>query len=329
MAIRIAQFCTALLPVVFALDVGHAAAASGDRYPARPIRFIVPTAAGGSTDLVARTVAQRVSESLGQQVIVDNRPGSGGIIGTEMVAKAASDGYTLVMATIGSVAISPHLHARLGYDPLSDFAPVTQLAAAAYMLVTHPSVPAGTVKELVAFARAKPGQLNYASAGNGTGSHLSAELFKSVAQVSIVHVPYKGGTPGLTDLIAGNVQVMFNGIPSSVPHLKTGRIKAFAVTTPARSPAAPELPTMGEAGYPGAESTSWTGVLAPAGTPQAVIARLHDEFVKAVLHPEVKMRLSADGAVPVGSTPAQFAQYIKSELVKWGAVVRASGAKAN
>jgi tripartite-type tricarboxylate transporter receptor subunit TctC len=307
----------------------HCAAAGAEDFPSRPIRFIVPNAAGGSTDLVARTVAQKVSEAIGQQVIVDNRPGSGGIIGTEMVARATPDGHTLVMATIGSVAISPHLHAKIGYDPLKDFAPVTQLASAAYMLLTHPGVPARNVKELVALAKAKPGHINYASAGSGTGSHLAAELFKAIAQVNLVHVPYKGGTPGLTDVIAGNVQIMFNGIPSSVPHLKAGRIKAHAVTTPSRSPAVPELPTIAEAGYPGAESTSWTGVLAPAGTPPPVVAKLHAEFVKVVQHPEVKARLSADGAVPVGSTPAQFAQYMKSELAKWGKIVRASGATAN
>ncbi|MGZ8262706.1 MAG: Bug family tripartite tricarboxylate transporter substrate binding protein [Burkholderiales bacterium] len=298
-------------------------------YPSRPIRFIVPNAAGGSTDLVARTVAQKVSEVIGQQLIVDNRPGSGGIVATEMVAKSTPDGHTLLMATIGNIAISPHLYAKLGYNPVTDFSPVTQLASAAYMLIAHPAVPARSVKELVALARAKPGQLNYASAGSGTGSHLAAELFKSVAQVDMVHVPYKGGTPGLLDVIAGNVQLMFNGIPSSMPHLKAGRIKAFAVTTPARSPAAPELPTMAESGYPGAEATSWTGVLAPTGTPGPVISKLHAEFVKVLQHPEIRARLSADGAVPVGSTPQQFARYIKSELAKWGKVVKLSGATAN
>jgi tripartite-type tricarboxylate transporter receptor subunit TctC len=298
-------------------------------YPARPIRFIVPNAAGGSTDLVARTVAQKMSEGIGQQLIVDNRPGSGGIVATEMVAKSTPDGYTLLMATIGNIAISPHLYPKLGYDAVRDFSPITQLASAAYMLIAHPAVPARNVKDLVAAAKSQPGQLNYASAGSGTGSHLAAELFKSVAHVDIVHVPYKGGTPGLLDVIAGNVQIMFNGIPSSMPHLKAGRVKAFAVTTPARSPAAPELPTIAESGYPGAEATSWTGVLAPAGTPGAIVARLHAEFAKVLQHPDIKARLSADGAVPVGSTPLQFAQYIRSELAKWGKVVKASGATPN
>jgi tripartite-type tricarboxylate transporter receptor subunit TctC len=304
----------------------HAAEAA---FPARPIRFIVPNAAGGSTDLVARTVAHRVGESLGQQIVVDNRPGSGGIIGTELVAKATGDGYTLLMGTIGNLAISPHLYRKLAYDPVKDFVPITQLASAAYMLVIHPSVPAISVRELVALAKSRPSQLNYASAGSGTGSHLSAELFRSVAGITLVHVPYKGGTPAITDVIAGQVQIMLNGIPSSMPHLKTGRIRALAVTTAARSPAAPELPTMAEAGYPGAESTSWTGVLGPSGTPANVIERLNTEFVRALRTPEVSARLSADGAVPVGSSAAEFAAYLRSELVKWGKVVRASGATVN
>ena len=321
--------------MVLALALGAASAAETQStgatpaFPARPIRFIVPNAAGGSTDLVARTVAHKAGEGLGQQVVIDNRPGSGGIIGTELVAKAQADGHTLLMGTIGNLAISPHLYRKLAYDPIKDFAPVTQLASAAYMLVIHPSVPAKSVKELVALARSRPSQLNYASAGSGTGSHLSAELFRSVAGIALVHVPYKGGTPAITDVIAGQVQIMLNGIPSSMPHLKSGRIRALAVTTARRSPAAPELPTMAEAGYPGAESTSWTGVLAPAGTPASVIARLNTDFVRALRTPEVSARLSADGAVPVGSSAAEFAAYLRSELVKWRKVVKASGATVN
>jgi tripartite-type tricarboxylate transporter receptor subunit TctC len=298
-------------------------------FPARPIRFIVPNAAGGSTDLVARTVSQKITEALGEQVVVDNRPGSGGIIGTELVAKAPADGHTLLMGTIGNLAISPHLYRKLAYDPIKDFAPVAQLASAAYMLVIHPSVPAKSVKELVALARSRPSQLNYASAGSGTGSHLSAELFRSVAGITIVHIPYKGGTPAITDVISGQVQIMFNGIPSSMPHLRSGRIRALAVTTAERSPAAPDLPTIAEAGYPGAESTSWTGVLAPAGTPASVIARLNAEFVRALRTPEVSARLSADGAVPVGSSASEFAAYLRSELAKWGRVIKVSGATVN
>jgi tripartite-type tricarboxylate transporter receptor subunit TctC len=232
------------------------------------------------------------------------------------------------MGTIGNIAISPALYRKLGYDSLRDFAPVTQLASAAYMVVVHPTIAAKSMKELAAVAKAKPGALNFASAGSGTGSHLAAELFKSVAGVDMVHVPYKGGSPAMTDVIAGQVQLMFNGIPSSMPHLRSGRVRALAVTTATRSAAAPELPTIAEAGFPGAESTSWTGILVPAGTPAPVIAKLNAAFVKALQFPDVVARLSIDGAAPVGNSPAAFGAYIKSELAKWGKVVKASGATA-
>ena len=295
-------------------------------FPSRPIRFIVPNGAGGTTDLVARSVAPKLSDALGQQVVVDNRPGSGGIVGTEIVAKAAPDGHTVLMGTIGNIAISPALYRKLAYDPVRDFAPVTQLASAAYMLLLQPAVPAKSVKELVTLAKAKPGTLNFGSAGSGTGSHLAGELFKSVAVIEIVHVPYKGGAPVLTDLIAGQIQFFFNGIPSSMPHLRGGRVRALAVTTAVRSNVAPELPTMHEAGYPGAEATSWTGILVPTGTPAPVISKLNAAFVKALQFPEVTTRLSADGAAPVGSSAAEFGAYIKSEIAKWARVVKASGA---
>lgn len=277
---------------------------------------------------MARSVAAKLTDMLGEQVVIDNRPGSGGIVGTEIVARAAPDGHTLLMGTIGNIAISPALYRKLAYDPVRDFAPVTQLASAAYMVLIPPALAAKNMKELVALAKAKPGQLNYGSAGSGTGSHLATELFKTVAGVDIVHVPYKGGAPALTDVIAGQLQIMFNGIPSSLPHLKSGRVHALAVTTSVRSTAAPELPTIAEAGFPGAEATSWTGVLAPAGTPGPVIAKLNAAFVKALQSPDVTTRLSHDGAVPVGNSAAEFAAYIKTEIVKWGKVVKASGATA-
>jgi tripartite-type tricarboxylate transporter receptor subunit TctC len=297
-------------------------------FPSRPIRFIVPNGAGGTTDLVARSVAPKLADMLGQQVVVDNRPGSGGIVGTEIVARAAPDGHTLLMGTIGNIAISPALYRKLSYDPLRDFAPVTQLASAAYMLLVHPALAVKSVKDLAALAKTKPGTLNFGSAGSGTGSHLAAELFKSVAGIDIVHVPYKGGGPALTDLIAGQLQLVFNGIPSSMPHHRSGRVRALAVTTPARSTVAPELPTMTEAGFPGAEATSWTGILVPAGTPAFVVAKLNAAFVKALQFPDVAARLAADGAVPVGNSAAEFDAYIRSELVKWAKVVKASGATA-
>ena len=313
--------------VALACTSAHAGAAV-PVYPTRPIRFIVPNGAGGTTDLVARSVAPKLADSLGQQVVIDNRPGSGGIVGTEIVARAAPDGHTLLMGTIGNIAISPALYRKLAYDPLRDFAPVTQLASAAYMLLTHPSVAAKSVKELVTLAKARPGQLNFGSAGSGTGSHLAAELFKSVAGVDIVHVPYKGGGPAMTDLIAGSLQLMFNGIPSSMPHFRNNRLRALAVTTTTRSAAAPDLPTIAEAGFPGAEATSWTGILVPAGTPATVINTLNAAFVKALQFPDVTARLSADGAVPVGNSAADFDAYIKRELAKWARVVKASGASS-
>ncbi len=304
-------------------------AAVAQSFPNRPLRLIVPNGAGGSTDLVARTVASKLAESLGQQVIIDNRGGSGGIIGTEIVAKAAPDGHTLLVGTIGNLAISPHLYRKLPYDPLRDFAPVTQLSAAAYMLLVNPSLPAKSLREFVVYAKTKSGQLSYASAGNGTGSHLSTVLFMSIAGIELAHVPYKGGAPGLTDLIANQVQMMFNGIPASLPHISGGRIRALAVSSAVRVAVAPELPTFTESGFGGAEATSWTGILAPTGTPSPIITRLNTELRAILQLPEIRSRLIADGAEPAGNSPAAFGIYIKTELEKWSKVVRATGAKAD
>jgi len=319
-ALGLALLCAGLAPPV---------AAAAAPYPEKPIRFIVPNGMGGSTDLVARSISEKMSETFGQQVVVDNRPGSGGTIGTMIAARAPADGYTVLMGTIGNLAISPHLYRRLGYDPVRDFSPVTQLAASAYVLIVHPSVAAKSVREFIALAQARPGNLNYASAGSGTGSHLTMELFKSVAGIDVVHVPYKGGTPGLNDLLGGHVQAFFNGIPSTVPQVRANRVRALAVTTPQRSRALPDVPTLAEAGVAGAESTSWTALLVPAGTPRDVIGRLHREAVSALAAPEVRRRLTNNGAEPVGSTPAQFGTYLKRELEKWGGVVKRSGARAN
>jgi tripartite-type tricarboxylate transporter receptor subunit TctC len=298
-------------------------------YPARPIRFIVPNGMGGTTDTIARSIAQHMSELLGQQIIVDNRPGSGGIIGTELVARAPADGYTWLMGTIGNMAISPKLYPSIGYDPVRDFEPVSQLAASAYMLVVNPSISAHSVKELVAVAKSRAGGFNYASAGSGTGSHLTMELFRSIAGFPAVHVPYKGGTPGLTALVAGEVSLMFNGIPSTLPQVRAGRLRALAVTTSKRSPAAPDVPSIGEAGFPGAESTSWTGLFVPRGTSQSIVQRLHAVAAKTIELPEIRKHLMLDGAVPVGSSPAEFAAYLQSEIRKWAQVVAKSGARAN
>lgn len=303
--------------------------AGGQPYPSKAIRFIVPNGMGGTTDTIARSIAQHMSQALGQQVVVDNRPGSGGIIGTELVARAPADGYTWLMGTIGNMAISPKLYPRIAYDPVRDFDPVSQLAASAYMLVVHPSLGAQNVKELVALAKSKPGGLNYASAGSGTGSHLTMELFRTIAGIPAVHVPYKGGTPGLTALVAGEVSMMFNGIPSTLPQLRAGRLRVLAVTTPNRSPAAPDVPTVAEAGYRGAESTSWTGLFVPRGTPRPVVQRLHAVVVKTLELPEVRKHLTLDGAEPVGSAPGEFAAFLQSEIRKWAQVIATSGARAN
>lgn len=298
-------------------------------YPHKPIRFIAPNGLGGTTDLVTRSIAQKLSDALGQQVVVDNRPGSGGILGTEIVARAPADGYTLLMGTAGNLAISPNLYKKIAYDPIRDFSPVTQISASAYMLVVHPALSVRSVKDLVALAKSKPGTLNYASAGSGTGGHLSMELFRSTTGINMVHVPYKGGMAGLTEVLGGQVQAMFNGIPSTLPLARANRLRALAVTTAKRSSAAPELPTVAESGYPSYESTSWTAIMVPAGTPREIITRLHGEVVRALAAPEVKERLVADGAEPVGSTPAELATYIKAELVKWAKVIKQSGARAD
>jgi tripartite-type tricarboxylate transporter receptor subunit TctC len=312
---------------VAAFMVAAPAAAQG--FPSKPIRFIVPNGMGGSTDLVARAIAQKLSETLGHQVVVDNRPGAGGTVGTVMVAQAPADGHTLLMGTIGNLAISPALYNKLPYDPVKDFDSVTQLAASAYVLAIHPAIAAKSVVEFVQLAKAKPGGMNFASAGSGTGSHLTMELFKSVAGVNLVHIPYKGGTAGLTEVISGQVHAMFNGIPSTVPHVRTGRLRVLVVSTPKRVAVLPDTPTLAEQGFPKAESTSWTSLMVPKGTPAAIVNKLYQESAKALQSPDVRERLQFDGAEPVGSKPAEFAAYLRQELVKWAGVVKVSGAKAD
>ena len=305
------------------------ATADAQPYPNRPLRLIVPNGAGGSTDLVARTIASKLAEALGQQIVVDNRGGSGGIIGTETVAKSAPDGHTLLVGTIGNLAISPHLYRKLAYDPLRDFVPVTQLSAAAYMLLVNSSLPARSVRDFMQYAKARPGQLSYASAGSGTGSHLSTVLFMSVAGLEMTHVPYKGAAPALTDVIGNQVQLMLNGITSSLPHVASGRIRGLAVSSPNRAAVAPDLPTFAEAGLGAAESISWTGILVPARTPAAVVDRLNSVLRTILQSPDIRSRLGAEGAEPVASTSDAFGKYIGAEFEKWGKVVRATGARAD
>ncbi len=315
------------LAATLAISTPHAAAAA-DAYPARPIRFVVAFPPGGGTDIIARSIAQKLAERLAQQVVVDNRPGAGGNIGTDIVAKSAPDGYTLLMGSAGPLAINASLFDKMPFDPIRDLAPVTLAASTPNVLVVHPSLKAATVNELIALAKARPGEINFASSGHGTPAHLAGELFNSMAGVKLVHVPYKGAAPALADLLGGQVQLMFSTMPPALPHVKDGKLRALAVTSSKRSRAMPELPTVDEVALPGFEANTWHGVVVPADTPAAIVARLNREIV-AILHlPEVVERLSGQGAEALGSTPEEFAAYIRSESVKWAKVVRDSGAKA-
>ncbi len=305
------------------------ATGKGGVYPDRPIRLIVPNGAGGSTDLVARVLAQKMSASLGQQIVVDNRGGAGGVIGTEMVARAAPDGYTLLTGTVGNLAISPHLHAKLGYDAIADFAPISQISAAAYMMLVSVALPVKSMRDFTVLAQSRPGKIFYASAGVGTGSHLATELFLSVAGIKVGHVPYKSGGAMITSVMADETQLTLGGIPVSLPQIRAGRVKALAVTTARRVAVAPDVPTLVDAGYPAAVATTWTGMLAPAGTPRAIVALLNAEVVKALQSQDVRSKLEEAGAEAVGDAPAAFSAHLRSEFEKWGKLVRATGAKAD
>ncbi len=295
--------------------------ASAQSYPAKPVRLIAASSPGSAVDIVARIVAQKLTEQLGQQLIVDNRAGAGGNLGAEIAAKAAPDGYTLFMGTPAH-AINTGLYRKLDYDLTRDFAPVSLVTTGQYVIIVHPSLPAKSVTELIALARARPGQLNYASAGSGNATHLAGELFKSLARVNLVHVPYKGTGPALTDLIGGQVQLMFCNLTAALPQVKSGRLRALAVTGAKRTATVPELPTVIEAGLPGYVVTSWFGVLAPAATPRDVIVRLNSELAQAMRSPDMRERLAGEGAEPTSSTPEQFAAFIKTEIAQWTKVVR-------
>jgi tripartite-type tricarboxylate transporter receptor subunit TctC len=297
-------------------------------YPSRPIRIIVPSTAGGSVDTLARTVGSNLSQRWGQQVVVDNRSGAGGVIGGEITAKAPPDGYTLIMATIAAMATNVSLAKKLPYDPVRDFAPITLVASQQIVLLVNPNVAARTAQELIQLAKAKPGQLTFASAGNGSGGHLSGELLKILAGIDLTHVPYKGISPAIVDVISGQVTMTFASIISGTPHVKTGRLRALAVTGARRSPALPELPTMMEAGVRGYESSTWYGLLAPKATSRAIVTKLNREVVAIINLPEVKANLLAEGAEPVGNTPEQFGEFIKAEIAKWGKVIRTAGLRA-
>jgi tripartite-type tricarboxylate transporter receptor subunit TctC len=286
----------------------------------------VPFPAGGTTDILARAVAQKLSETWGQQVIVDNRPGAGGNIGSELVAKAPPDGYTLLMGTVGTHAINPSLYAKMPYDHVKDFVPVILVAGVPNVLVVNPSLPINSVQELIAYGKANPNKLNFASSGNGTSIHLSGELFRTMTGVQMTHVPYKGSSPALTDLIGGQVQLMFDNLPSSLQFIKAGKLRALAVTSLARSQALPDLPTLAESGLPGFEASSWFGVLAPAGTPADIVAKLNGAVAAWLASPAAKEQLAAQGAIAAGGSPDAFVKHIADESAKWAKVVKASGA---
>ena len=305
-----------------------AAPAYSQTYPTKPVRLVVGFPAGGPTDIVSRTFAPKLTEALGQQVIVDNRAGAGGVIATEHVAKATPDGHTLLMGTIGGIAVAMSLIPNRGYDTLRDFAPITQAVTVTNLLVVHPTVPAKNVKELLAIARTKTGRLNYASSGNGTVTHLAGELFKLMGKVDIVHVPFKGGAPALTALISGEVDMSYENSLVVTPHVKAGKVKALAVTGTKRSQLMPELPTIAET-LPGYNASGWYGLFAPAATPRAVITRLNTEAVKALRMPDVVRTLSSQGAEPVGNSPEEFGKFVRSEIEKWANLVKAAKMKAD
>jgi tripartite-type tricarboxylate transporter receptor subunit TctC len=305
---------------------GLASVAGAQEYPKRPIRMVVAFAPGGAPDIIGRIIGQKLDESLGQPVIVDNRPGATGNIGAEIVARAIPDGYTIFMATL-SVAISPSFFRKLAFDPIGSFAPVGMVASVPLLLVVHPSLPATSVKELIALAKAYPGKFNYASVGTGSPQHLSAELFKSAAGVGLVHVPYKGGGPATSAVLSGEAHLFFAGMPPALPHVKAGRLRALAVSTVRRSSSAPDVPTVSEAGLPGFEADNWNAMLAPRGTPQPIVDRLNRVLYKILGLSEIQALLIQTGAEAAYSTPQELAERIRFETVKWGKVARAAGVK--
>jgi tripartite-type tricarboxylate transporter receptor subunit TctC len=303
------------------------AAAQG--YPSKPVRFIVPYPPGGPLDAVARVTAQKVSEAVKQPVIVDNKPGAGGNIGADIAAKSPADGYTILMGAVATHAINPSLYASMPYNAVRDFMPVTQLASTPNILIVHPSIPASSVREFIAYAKANPGKLNFGSGSTGSAGHLAGELFKAMTGVEMTHVPYKGAAPAMQDLVGGQIQLMFDNLASALGQVRAGKVKGLAVTTAKRTPLAPDLPTIAESGLPGFDISTWFGVFVPAGTPRDVVDRLHAEFTRALAEPEVREKILNLGAEPVGNRPEEFAAYIQREADKYARVIKASGAKAD
>ena len=317
-----------LPPSAFILAATALAAAgvAAQEYPSRPVRVIVSTPAGSTPDVTARLVAPSLTKLLGQQLVIDNRPGAGGVIGAELVARSVPDGYTLFISSGGALTILPHLRS-VPYDPLRDFVPIGLISIGPFLLITHPSVPAKSVKELIVLAKAKPGSLNYASAGNGVANHLAMELFKHMTGVNIVHVPYKGAPQAVTDVLAGHMNMMFNSIAPVLPHVRSGRVRTLGIASPKRSPQLPDIPTIAESGVPGYESENWFGLFAPAKLPRRLVTFLNDALVKVVHSPEVKAQFVALGADPIGSSPEDFAAFVRRDMERWAVVVKVSGAK--
>ncbi|MBX3665891.1 MAG: tripartite tricarboxylate transporter substrate binding protein [Burkholderiales bacterium] len=306
---------------------GAAFAQSAANYPAKPVRFIAPFPPGGSTDLLARLVAQKLTESWGQQVIVENRGGAAGTIGVELAARAAPDGYTLVMGHVGTFGVNPTLYPKLPYDAIRDFAPVTVLATVPNAMAVHPSLPVKTARDFIALAKARPGELLYASGGSGSASHLAGEYFKLLTKINMVHVPYKGTAPAMTSMISGETTMTITGMVALGPHIKSSRLKLLGVATLKRLPIAPDVPTIHESGAPGYDANQWYGVLTQAAVPRDIVNKLHADIVKVMARADVRDRLAADGAEAVANTPEQFAAHIKAEIARWAPVVKASGAK--
>jgi tripartite-type tricarboxylate transporter receptor subunit TctC len=313
---------TTVVASVLAIALGGLAAASAQTYPAKPIRMVVPYPPGGGNDTFGRLVGQKLGDRLGQQVVVENRPGAGATLGTEVVAKSPPDGYTLLLGSIATHAISPSLYSKVNYDPVRDFAPITVLAVAPTVLIAGPQVAARSLAELLAAARAQPGKLTYASGGNGTPPHISAEVFKAMTATDLLHIPFKGGGPALVGLMGGQVDLMFDTAASAMPHVKAGKLRALAIATAQRSGDLPEVPTFTEAGLSGYEVNSWYAVLAPAGTPPEIVARLHREITASLREPDMRERLRALGTDPVGNTPEEFGAFIRAELAKYAKVIR-------
>lgn len=313
--------------MIIAAVLAVAAPAAAQNYPSRPVRFIVPFAPGGNTDVQGRLIAQKLTEKWNQQVVVDNRAGAGGTLGVEMLAKAPADGYTIALASFGNILVGPSLFPKLAYDPMKDLAPVVLVSQPPGLLVVNPALPVKNVGDLIAYGKANAGKLNYGSAGNGTWNHLFAEHFKALAGIQMTHIPYKGANPAVTDVISGQIQLAFAPFPSALPHTKSGRLRVLAVTSAQRSPVVPEVPTVAESGLPGYSAASWFAVLAPAKTPQAVINIVNRDTNAVLVQPEVKAAFAADGTEPAGGTPEQLSASMRAGIAQWGKLVRELGVK--